>query len=89
MHNDFEYVEVNAQLDKTADKIRYYVDYWPERIRVSKRVPNECDYANVDENVVHFTVDNGIARYYIIKGLEDSSFWYAKKFYSFQNPYHH
>lgn len=88
MH-DFDNLIVRNEYDEQADKLRYYVDHWPEKIYVPKRTNNECEYADVDENVADFRVDNGIARYYIIKGLEDNFYRYAKKFYSFTNPYHH
>ena len=89
MHDGYDFLMVHNEYDNQANKVRFYVNDWPEKIAISKRTDNECEYADVDNNVVDFRVDNGIARYYIVKGLENDFCIYAKKFYSFSNPYHH
>lgn len=77
---DYQSILVNV------NKNTITVSEWPERARIRRNfimadiVEKILD---LDENVAHFTVDNGIARYYRVKGIEDDNFIYLKKFYSF------
>lgn len=78
----YEYVVMHYEY---LNKFKCYVNHWPDYIAISKESASNNGCVEVDENIVHFTVENGIARYYIVKGLEDDNYIYAKKFYGFVN----
>jgi len=78
--SNFEHVDVKQELVGT--RILRTVYNWPEKIKVRKAGQTYfTGISDRDNNIIDFVVDNGRARYYIIHGLEDELWVYAKKFY--------
>lgn len=83
MTDTFQYVDVKYKAVQDRG-ILAMVYEWPEKIKIHKDLYSSPynRLATRDDNIIDFNVANGIARYYIIHGLEDQMWLYAKKFYN-------